>query len=286
MCPRHLLQATALVFALALGCTQQGPAPSGNQTTPADLPKAADDWKRPPEIQETIAVQRYFASGNVKQQYFLMRQRNPARSTDKYGLVVILPGGPGTAEFLPFGANVLTAAAIPDDFLAAQLVAPQWRQSDDRIVWPSHVFPDDKAEFTTETFLAAVIDEVSRKLPIDERFVFTLGWSSSGHALYSASTRVPKVRGAVIAMSRFLPGRSVEMDKLKGKAYFLYHSPEDTVCPFADAELAAKTLKEQGAQVKLVTYKGGHGWVPFTYYADSVREGILWLKESSAAGLP
>ncbi len=113
-------------------------------------------------------------------------------------------------------------------------MAHPWRQGDDRIVWPSHVFPDEKAEFTIEAFLAAVIDEVSKKHPIDERFVFTLGWSSSGHVLYSASTRVPKVRGSVIAMSRFLSGRSVETEKLKGKAYYVYHSPDDTICPFAD----------------------------------------------------
>jgi predicted esterase len=231
-------------------------------------------------------VRRHFAGGDSKQQYFLMRHRKPAKQPARYGLVVVVPGGPGTAEFLPFGANVLTAVAIPDDFLVAELVAPQWRPGDDRIVWPSHVFPDEKAEFTTEAFLAAVIDEVTAKQPIDERFVFTLGWSSSGHALYSASTRVPKVRGSVIAMSRFLPGRSVEAGKLRGKAYYLYHSPEDTVCPFAEAELAVKTLKEHGAEARLVSYKGGHGWVPFTFYGDRIREGILWLKDLNATEQP
>ena len=71
--------------------------------------------------------------------------------------------------------------------------------------------------------------------------MFTLGWSS------------------VVAMSRFFPTSSVETDKLKGKAYFLYPSPQDTICPFADAELAVKTLPEHGAEAKLVSYKGGHG---------------------------
>jgi predicted esterase len=287
--------ALALVLALAFGCSREGPTPAASSpassTTPttagqATEAEAGDEWKRPPGIQENILVERCHAGGNAKQQYFLMRQRTPARPADKYGLVVIVPGGPGTADFLPFGANVLTAAAIPDDFLVAQLVAPQWRPGDDRIVWPSHVFSDEKAEFTTEAFLGAVIDEVSKKEPIDPRFVFTLGWSSSGHVLYSASTRVPKVRGSVIAMSRFLPNRSVETDKLKGKAYYLYHSPDDTVCPFAEAELAVKTLKEHGAQVKLISYKGGHGWVPFTFYGDRIKEGILWLKELNAAEQP
>ncbi|HKB42079.1 MAG TPA: hypothetical protein VKD72_36975, partial [Gemmataceae bacterium] len=141
-------------------------------------------------------------------------------------------------------------------------------------------------EFTTEAFLAAVIAEVITKEVIDERFVFTLGWSSSGHVLYSASTRVPKVRGSVIAMSRFLPDRSVETDKLKSKAYYLYHSAEDMVRPFADAELAVKTLKEYEAEAKLISHRGGHGWVPFTFYADRIKEGILWLKDLNTAEQP
>jgi predicted esterase len=97
--------------------------------------------------------------------------------------------------------------------------------------------------------------------------------------LYSASARVPKVRGSIIAMSRFFPDRSVETDKLRGKAYYLYHSPQDGLCPFAEAELAVKTLEEHGARAKLISYQGGHGWQLFTFYADRLKEGIAWLKD-------
>src|SRR5262245_41816540 len=103
-------------------------------------------------------------------------------------------------------------------------------------------------------------------------------------APHSASTRVPGVRGSVIAMSRFFPDRSVETDKLKGKAYYLYHSPDDGLCPYAEAELAVKTLKEHGAESRLVSYNGGHGWQPFTFYGDRLKEGILWLKDLNEAG--
>ncbi len=278
---RHRWAMTALILSLAVGRCQEASEPTDGQEPQRG--QSADQWQRPAEINEEIAVQRSYVGGNTKQQYFLMRHRRPAQPVDKYGLVVIVPGGPGTADFLPFGANVLTRHAIPEDFLVAQLVAPQWRLGDDRIVWPSHVFPDDKAEFTTEAFIAAVIDEVGTTERIDPRFVFTLGWSSSGHVLYSASTRVPKVRGSIVAMSRFLPARSVETDKVKGKAYYLYHSPDDRVCRFTEAELAVKTLKQHGAEAKLVSYKGGHGWQPFTFYADRIKEGILWLRDLNTA---
>jgi predicted esterase len=275
------LLSIVLVLALAVECSGQKPNQVENTDTPSG--SSAEEWKRPAEIAKEISVRRCFGGGNAKQQYFLMRQREPAEAAEKCGLLVILPGGPGSADFLPFCANVLTRFAVPDDFLVAQLVAPQWREGDNRIVWPSQVFPDKKAEFTTEAFIAAVIDELTKKEPIDERFVFTLGWSSSGHVLYSASTRVPQVRGSVIAMSRFLPGRYVQTDKLQGKCYYLYHSPDDRICRFAEAELAVETLTEHGARAKLVPYEGGHGWRPFTFYADRIREGILWLKEFNAA---
>jgi predicted esterase len=127
-----------------------------------------------------------------------------------------------------------------------------------------------------------VIEDVSKRHAIDDRFVFTLGWSSSGHVLYSASVSSPRIRGSIVAMSRFIPGRMLKLADVRGKNYFLYHSPDDKICPFKEAELAEKSLREHGANVKLVTYPGGHGWVPHTYYCDRIKEGIKWLKQMSS----
>ena len=60
-------------------------------------------------------------------------------------------------------------------------------------------------------------------------------------------------------MSVFKPGLLPPLEKAEGHAYFLYHSPDDRVCPFRMAEQAEKDLKENGAVVKLTTYQGGHG---------------------------
>jgi hypothetical protein len=56
------------------------------------------------------------------------------------------------------------------------------------------------------------------------------------------------------------------------------------VCPFRDAELAVKTFEKHRAAVQWVSYKGGHGWRPFPFYGESIREGIAWLKESNQTG--
>jgi predicted esterase len=234
------------------------------------------------DISPEMTVEPRVVGTNTDQQYFLIEHKKGTEAGQARGLILILPGGAGTADFLPFCANVLTRYGIPADFVAAEMVAPQWSKDENRVVWPSRVFPDPLAKFTTEEFVAAVAKDVGRLRKIDERYVFTLGWSSSGHALYSISLSDPKVRGSIIAMSRFLPGRMGNLDQARGRKYFLYHSPQDLICPFREAQLAERTLAEHGANVKLVSYRGGHGWVPNTYYCDRIMEGILWLKGTNS----
>lgn len=81
-------------------------------------------------------------------------------------------------------------------------------------------------------------------------------------------------------MSVFKPDLLPPLEKAKGHAYFLYHSPDDRVCPFRMAEQAEKDLKKNGAVVKLMTYQGGHGWRGDLY--DNIRDGIEWLEKNHA----
>jgi predicted esterase len=230
------------------------------------------------EISSKVSVQAQTVGTNSDQKYFLIEHKDGTEPGRGRGLILILPGGPGSADFLPFCANVLTLYGIPADFVAAELVAPQWSKDENRVVWPSRAFPDPQAKFTSEEFLAAVTKDVCRLHKIDERYIFTLGWSSSGHVLYSVSISDPKVRGSLVAMSRFMPDHLGNLDQARGKNYFIYHSPEDQICPFVEAKVAERNLKEHGAKVKLVSYNGGHGWLPYTFYCDRIREGIEWLK--------
>jgi len=239
-------------------------------------------WGQAQEISSEVSVQQHTIGANTDQKYFLIEHKSVSATNHARGLILILPGGPGSADFLPFCANVLTLYGIPDDFVAAELVAPQWSKDENRVVWPSKAFPDPQSKFTTEEFLAAVTKDVCRLRKIDERYIFTLGWSSSGHVLYSDSLYDPKVRGSIIAMSRFLPDRLGKLDQARGKNYFLYHSPEDQICPFGEAQLAERSLKEQGAKVKLVSYMGGHGWVPTLFIATGSRMVSNGLKPSTA----
>jgi predicted esterase len=71
------------------------------------------------------------------------------------------------------------------------------------------------------------------------------------------------------------------LETAKGQAYYLYHSPDDRVCPYRMAQRAARDLERNEAKVQLMTYEGGHGWRGPLY--DHIREGIEWLEKNSAA---
>ena len=216
--------------------------------------------------------------------YFVIRHKIPTAETPKeYALLVVLPGGAGGADFLPFCANVITALGTPKDFIVAELVAPVWgKQDESSVIWPSKAVPGKDARFTSETFLDAVIDDVSKLYNIHDGWVFTLGWSSSGHVLYSSSFENPKIRGSFIAMSRFQPAWFTHPENAKGKRYYFWHSPDDTVCPYTESEFAASFLTKRGASTVLKSYKGGHGWTPFTFYADRIKEGLEWFRANEA----
>ena len=97
----------------------------------------------------------------------------------------------------------------------------------------------------------------------------------------SSLQKTKAVTGSFIAMSVFKPPTLPPLEAAKGHAYFLYHSPEDKVCPFRMVEAAKKALADNGARVKLVTYEGGHGWRGNLY--RDIREGIQWLEDQCSA---
>jgi predicted esterase len=152
--------------------------------------------------------------------------------------------------------------------------------AEQQIVWPTANNRVKDMKFSTEEFVDAVIKEVSGRHNLDPERVFTLAWSSSGPAVYAASLSNDKITGSFIAMSVFKPDLLPSLEKAKGRTYYLYHSPQDRVCPFRMAQQAARELKKNGAAVKLETYEGGHGWRGNLY--DNIRDGLEWLEKNHA----
>ncbi len=234
------------------------------------------------------AVQDLRAGDNEHMRYFLAGPRSEAvqKQAPKAGfkLLLVMPGGDGSAEFQTFCRRI-AANATDDQWLVAQLVAPQWSEDQkNQIVWPTTKSPFAGMKFSTEEFVAAVIRDVERRHPIDPAVVFTLSWSSSGPAAYAVALEPSiGVTGSFVAMSVWKPKQLPKLTVAKGHAFYLLHSPDDRI-PIAMAKSARDELGKAGAKVELAEYEGGHGWHGDVY--GMMRTGIAWLETNHAAPDP
>jgi predicted esterase len=226
-----------------------------------------------------VASRDLRADKDENKRYFLVGpHRGVAAPKKGYGLLVVLPGGDGSADFHPFVKRIYKHA-VPEGYLLAQPVAVKWA-AEQQIVWPTDKNRVEGMKFSTEELVEAVIKDAGGRHPLDPERIFTLSWSSSGPAAYAVSLTSKRVTGSFIAMSVFQPDLLPPLEQAKGHGYFLYHSPDDRVCPFRMAEQAARDLEKSGARVKLMTYEGGHGWRAGLY--DHIREGAQWLEKNHA----
>ncbi len=257
---RHVLFALGVALLLGVAGVQSSFAQEDVADVPAqDLKAGGDDNKR------------YFLIGPAK---------DAAMPAAGFGLVVVLPGGDGSADFHPFVKRIFKHG-LGGEYLVAQPVAVKWTPKQ-TVVWPTEKLKADKMKFSTEAFVEAVIEDAAKRHKIDRNKTFVLAWSSGGPAAYAISLKEPRtVAGAFIAMSVFRPDWLTDPKAAKDRAFFLYHSPDDRVCPYRMAEQAVKTLEANGAKMNLQTYEGGHGWRGPLY--QHIREGVVWLEKNVAA---
>ena len=210
--------------------------------------------------------------GEPKQQYYLIGA-DAVQKGKPCGLLLVMPGGDGSAEFHPFVTTI--QQSLTERYLVAQLVAVP--SDDGKVIWPTEKLKHRKQSFSTQKFIESVVKEVMAKHDVDPKRVFALGWSSSGTAAY-ASVQTPRspVNGAVVAMSVFHPQSLPSLVGAKGKRFVIMQSDEDKVVPARFAKDAEKRLKEVGAQVRYVAMEGGHGWQDDPL--DRIRDAVEWLE--------
>ena len=76
------------------------------------------------------------ADDDPNKRYFLIGpKKNVKPPASGYRLLIVMPGGDGSAEFNPFVKRIFGQALGPK-YLVAQLVAVKWTP-DQRIVWPT-----------------------------------------------------------------------------------------------------------------------------------------------------
>ena len=226
-----------------------------------------------------VAVEERRAGKDQRKSYLLIGDASAATAPERgYRLLIVMPGGDGGIGFQTF-ARRIAKNSLPPGYLVAELVAVSWTpEHAEQIVWPTAADRLSEPGFTTEQFVDDVITDIMRNKKLDPRFIFILGWSSGGPPVYASSlSPSTRITGWFVAMSVFRPEQLPSLDNASGQAIYLYHSEEDTLCPYAMAEQAARALRSSGATVQLASYDGGHGWRGPVY--DDIRAGIAWLEE-------
>ena len=220
--------------------------------------------------------------GDANQRYLLHGPGKVEKGpTDGWRLLVVMPGGDGSADFAPFVGRI-RENALGKDWLIAQIVAPKWddKQAETN-VWPTERRPYPKMKFPTEKLFEAVLEDLGKQRKIDPRFVLTLSWSSSGPTAYAlALDPKSRVTGSFVAMSVFRPGDLPPLKNAAGRRFYILHSPQDQQCDPKMAELARDELEKAGAIVEFATYEGGHGWHGDVF--GGIRKGVDWLGDKSA----
>lgn len=228
---------------------------------------------------EDVASTQHSVGGDEQQTYFLVDAAPEAPEPESgRGVLFILPGGDGSAEFNPFAKRIAKFAA-PDGLLVVQLVAPKWTE-DQYIIWPTVQTPVKDQQFTTEQFIAAALEDVRTSHKVDEDRLLLMGWSSSGPAVYNmlCAEQTP-FDGFYISMSIFKPDQMPPVARAAGRRVVIEHSPDDRTCPFHLAEKARDNLTAAGASVQFVTYPGGHGWRGAIY--PRMKEAFAFLLEGA-----
>lgn len=231
----------------------------------------------PAEDSELAAVptQDIRIGGDDQKRFFLIGpMKGAVAPSDGHKLLLVLSGGAGDADFLPFVKRI-AINALPEGYIVAHLVAPKW-SADQKTIWPTERLKVPKMKFTTEEFADSVIAEVRSRHTLDPNHCYSLSWSSGGPAAYAISLANPKITGTFVAMSVYKPQQLAPLSRAKGRSFYLYQSPMDRVCPFRFAEQAVRELKNEGAAVELKTYSGGHGWRGPVF--PDIRAGMEWLE--------
>ncbi len=212
------------------------------------------------KIQPSPTSELKTVKGNDRQKYFLIGDpENPPN--DGFNLLLVMPGGDGGRDFLPFIENV-SKNVLDESWLVAELISVKWNK-DQQIVWPKNSDTVKGLEFTTAQFVESVIADVKSQSKINPKNIITLSWSSSGPAAYAIATSPNKsVTASFIAMSVFRPQFCDPAYQVKDHRFFIAHSPEDQICPWEQSRLAIRTMMKHGGKVTEAKYEGGHGWHP------------------------
>lgn len=248
--------------------------------SPRPIPITTAPRQDDPPAPEDVKI-----DGDARKRYLVHGPGKDAKAlASGWKVLVVMPGGDGSAEFSPFVGRI-RENVLGNDWLVVQIVAPVWEKGQaEKLVWPTKLNPWPKIDFTCEELFAAVLADVGKSWKLDPKYLFTLAWSSSGTLAYTLGLQEKTpVTGTFVAMSVFKPENLPSLKEARGRSFYILHSPEDFI-PIKMAEDARDQLTKKGAKVEYATYAGGHGWHGDVF--GTIGKGIGWLEKQAKSSKP
>lgn len=196
------------------------------------------------------------------------------------GLLVVLPPDGNGATASLFWQEV-EQKALKNHYYVAVLTAPKWSEAQ-TVTWVTgdNIKQVKEAKFSTEKFVADVVRDITASHAISADHIYLHGATDSGLAVYACSLEeITPFKGFYILASAFKSASLPPLTRAKNRRYVIQHSPEDKTAPYVMAAAAQKLLTEQGAAVKLQTYKGGHGYVFADGPEEPISSALAWLEK-------
>jgi predicted esterase len=202
-----------------------------------------------------------------------------SRQGPALGLLVVLTGDGNGADSVTFWSE-MAQKALHEGYYIALAVAPKWSAAQSR-TWltRSSLKQVKEAKFSTESFVADIVKDISATHKIDPNRVFLHGVSEGGPVVYACSLEeTTPFKGFYLLSSAFKSSQLPPLSHARGRRYYLQHSQDDRVSPYWMAEAAQKMLTEQGAVVKLAVYRGDHGYTFTDDVGTKIGEAVTWME--------
>ena len=122
--------------------------------------------------------------------------------------------------------------------------------------------------------LAALLDDVMRRLRIDSGRVYVTGLSMGGRGTWDLAMTYPGRFAAIAPVcGGALPDRACRLKDVPVRAF---HGAKDTVVPLAESQTVIEAVKKCGGTAELVVYpEAGHDSWTTTYAGPAVWEWLL-----------
>lgn len=212
----------------------------------------------------------------------------PMLPGDHLPLVLALHGQAATTDSVPpwFGQRSLEALFGPAlRPLGAVIIAPDAPRNN----WTDPV---------AERAMLALVDEMKRRYPIDERRMMVTGISMGGMGAWFLAHRHSQVFRAAVPLTSFPLIRATSIDRLgltsaynemandaagawaerfRGVPVYAIHSRQDESVPFASESTLVSRIKARGGPVEFVALDSlTHG--PAWTYQGALRAAVPWIR--------